>query len=121
MLDAIGSLIGGLIFTVGFALLALLYFLPTIVVLLRRAHDVAGVVVVLNVFLGWTFLGWVASLAMAMAGSSNPRPIPHPGYVPPYAYPAAPAVQTSSPTGGSRNGDALVPTADVDTQSMQQS
>lgn len=41
-----------------------LYFLPSIVAVLRKAPD-TGSVIVLNLLLGWTFLGWVVSLAMA--------------------------------------------------------
>jgi hypothetical protein len=105
MLDAIGSLIGGLILTIGLAILALVYFLPTVVVLMRRAHDVAGVVIVLNVFLAWTFLGWVASLAMAFSGSSSPRQ----GYPQPYAYPPAPPIQAYYPASPNANGVASEP------------
>lgn len=49
----------------------ILYFLPAIVAVTRRAH--AGPVIVVNLFLGWTFLGWVVSLAMA-CGKSEERP-----------------------------------------------
>ncbi len=45
-------------------LLAVLYFLPTIVAYARSA-TVRGTVTVLNIFLGWTVIGWVVSLAMA--------------------------------------------------------
>lgn len=40
------------------------YFLPLIVALLRGHHQ-TGMVAVLNIFLGWTLLGWVVSLAIA--------------------------------------------------------
>ena len=43
----------------------LLYFLPSIIAV-RRAHTNAMSVVVLNLFLGWTFLGWVASLVWSL-------------------------------------------------------
>ncbi|HXA42249.1 MAG TPA: superinfection immunity protein [Candidatus Solibacter sp.] len=105
MLDAIGSLIGGLILTFGLAVLMLLYFLPSIVVLMRRADDMVGVVIVLNVFLGWTFLGWVASLAMAFSGSSGPRQ----GYPQPYIYPPAPPTPVYYPASSNRNGVASEP------------
>jgi T4 superinfection immunity protein len=45
-------------------LAALLYFVPSLVALARAVPD-RGMVVVLNVFLGWTFLGWVVALAKA--------------------------------------------------------
>ncbi|MGY1709834.1 superinfection immunity protein [Geodermatophilus sp. SYSU D00758] len=77
-------------------LLALsLYFLPTIVALLRRAPD-RGTVVVLNLFLGWTFMGWVAALAIASRSRVEPIVIvPQPPVItqpsvmlPPGWYPA---------------------------------
>jgi len=46
-------------------LLALgVYFFPSIVAVVRRAPDL-GAVIVLNLFFGWSFFGWVVSLAMA--------------------------------------------------------
>ena len=41
-----------------------LYFLPTIIVLVRRKKNVLGPILV-NVLLGWTFFGWVAALIWA--------------------------------------------------------
>lgn len=46
------------------ALAAVGYFLPTLIAGIRSVPN-KGSVVVLNIFLGWTLLGWVASLAMA--------------------------------------------------------
>jgi hypothetical protein len=49
----------------GFAIFALvLYFLPTIIALARKVTN-QGSVVVINLFLGWTLIGWVVALAMA--------------------------------------------------------
>jgi hypothetical protein len=42
-----------------------LYLLPVIIAYLRTAPDRASVAVV-NVLLGWTYLGWVAALALAV-------------------------------------------------------
>jgi Superinfection immunity protein len=39
-----------------------IYFLPTIVAMLR-GHNNSAAILIVNLFLGWTFLGWVASLA----------------------------------------------------------
>ncbi|MEB4212334.1 superinfection immunity protein [Mycobacterium sp. 94-17] len=47
-----------------------LYFLPTGVAAYRQIPNI-GPVVVINVFLGWTFLGWVAALAMSVAGRTG--------------------------------------------------
>jgi T4 superinfection immunity protein len=41
------------------------YFIPTIVAAIRQVPN-TGSVVVINLFLGWTFMGWVVALAMAM-------------------------------------------------------
>jgi hypothetical protein len=40
------------------------YFVPSFVALVRKVRH-QGSVVVINVFLGWTFIGWVVALAMA--------------------------------------------------------
>lgn len=40
------------------------YFIPTLVAVLRHVPNIGSVAVV-NVFLGWTFIGWVVALAMA--------------------------------------------------------
>lgn len=37
------------------------YFVPTIIAV-RRQHKNAMAIVVLNIFLGWTFIGWVVTL-----------------------------------------------------------
>jgi hypothetical protein len=42
------------------------YFLPTIVAVVRRRVPNTGSLVVINAFLGWTFVGWVVALAMAV-------------------------------------------------------
>lgn len=38
-----------------------LYFVPAIVAGLKNHHNKVAIMV-LNIFLGWTFLGWVAAL-----------------------------------------------------------
>lgn len=45
----------------GLLLAAALYFLPLIVAYRRRHHQVVSIGL-LNLFLGWTFLGWVIAL-----------------------------------------------------------
>jgi hypothetical protein len=46
-----------------------LYFTPSIVAINRGANT--GPAVVINVFLGWTFIGWVVALAMACGTPSD--------------------------------------------------
>ena len=41
-----------------------LYFVPTIIASSRN-HRNAGAIVALNIFAGWTFIGWVAALVWA--------------------------------------------------------
>ena len=48
----------GIIFLIG------IYFLPTIVAHSRKVRH-QGSVAVINVFLGWTLIGWAVALAMA--------------------------------------------------------
>lgn len=56
----------------GLIVAALVYFVPTVVAFSRGVPN-KGSVLVLNLFLGWTLVGWVVALAMA-ARSSEPRP-----------------------------------------------
>ncbi len=62
-------------------LLLCLYFVPTIVALQRVHHQLSAILIV-NVFLGWTLLGWVIALAMAFSAVESP---PSPGSPPPAA------------------------------------
>ena len=50
---------------IGLCLLFALYFLPAILARHREHPNVTSIVVV-NAFLGWTFLGWVLALAWAV-------------------------------------------------------
>ena len=43
-----------------------LYFIPTIVAFSRGHHN-AGSILVINLFFGWTGIGWIVSLAMALS------------------------------------------------------
>jgi hypothetical protein len=49
---------------VGVILLIALYFVPTIVAVRRKVVN-SGSVFVINLFLGFTLIGWVVALAMA--------------------------------------------------------
>jgi len=44
-----------------------LYFLPTIIAAVRHKKDIVGIVLV-NIFLGWTFIGWIVALIWALVG-----------------------------------------------------
>ncbi|MFE4694267.1 superinfection immunity protein [Streptomyces sp. NPDC056749] len=49
-----------------------LYFLPAIVAASRKVTN-SGSVFVINLLLGWTFVGWVVALAMAMKSAEPQR------------------------------------------------
>ena len=61
-----------------------LYFLPTIIASGRHLHERAGIAM-LNVFLGWTFIGWVIALIWAITA-----PAPYYYYVQPPGPPYYP-------------------------------
>ena len=47
-----------------------LYFFPTLIALLRgKRHP--GSVIVVNLFFGWTFIGWAIALAMGFGGDTR--------------------------------------------------
>jgi Superinfection immunity protein len=48
-----------------FILLIALYFVPWLVSLSRR-HNNSGAIAVLNIFLGWTVIGWIVALIWSM-------------------------------------------------------
>jgi hypothetical protein len=53
-------------------LLFLLYILPTIVAW-RRKHPSENAIAIVNIFLGWTFIGWVVALAWAFTAIETPK------------------------------------------------
>ncbi|HEX4039301.1 MAG TPA: superinfection immunity protein [Acidobacteriaceae bacterium] len=54
-----------------------IYFLPSLVAAARHTHNATGIFL-LNLFLGWTGIGWIIAFIMAIAAS------PH--YYHPYWY-----------------------------------
>jgi hypothetical protein len=54
-----------------------LYFLPAIIAAVRHTHNSTGILL-LNIFLGWTLIGWVVALVMALG--SAPRYFYYRGY-----------------------------------------
>jgi hypothetical protein len=51
--------------------LAIPYFIPSIVAVARKMPN-KGSTIVVNLFLGWTFIGWVVALAMACGRKDSP-------------------------------------------------
>jgi uncharacterized protein YecT (DUF1311 family) len=90
--ESAGPAIGGLIIVL---LLAGLYFLPAIIAATRR-HRNACAVFFLNLFLGWTLLGWVIAFVWAI---SNPPTIvvEQSRAPPPKAAPVEPQERYSCP------------------------
>jgi hypothetical protein len=43
-----------------------LYFLPAIIAAARHTHNATGILL-LNLFLGWTMIGWLVALLMAIS------------------------------------------------------
>jgi hypothetical protein len=49
-----------------------IYFLPAMVGILRGSIRIGGIIVI-NLFLGWTLLGWVVALAWAASSDKEVR------------------------------------------------
>ena len=53
-----------------FILALFIYFIPTIIAWNKRNSDA---ILAINLFLGWTFIGWVVALAWAFSKDSIPQ------------------------------------------------
>lgn len=49
------------------------YLVPTVVAAVRKTRHLPGIVV-LNIFTGWTFFGWVGSLVWAAVDEKKTQP-----------------------------------------------
>ena len=49
-------------------LVLILYFVPSLVALVRVRHNLLAIIA-LNIFLGWTLVGWVLALVWALSSS----------------------------------------------------
>lgn len=65
-LNAFGKIVSSLFFV----LAPILYMLPTIEAYLRRHSNLAALSM-LNIFLGWTFIGWVMAYILALKKPSE--------------------------------------------------
>ncbi len=54
-----------LFFAILIALLSLFYFLPVAIAFYRKRAN-TGAIFALNLFLGWSFIGWVIALVWAL-------------------------------------------------------
>ena len=57
-------------------ILGLIYFVPAIAAY-QRQHRNGGPILIINLFFGWTFLGWVIALAWAFTDNTRPKPARH--------------------------------------------
>jgi hypothetical protein len=78
-------------------LAAFFYLLPAIIAQSRKVPN-TGSIWVINIFLGWTMIGWIVALAMA-GRSANPMPIR------PVFPPAQPSFIPGSPSQLEQPGD----------------
>lgn len=61
----------GMLFALAFLFCSIVfYFIPTAVAQYRKSLNMTTVVLV-NIFLGWTLIGWVIALIIAFAGDSG--------------------------------------------------
>lgn len=51
---------------------AVMYFLPTIIAVTQHRTNVA-MIAIINVLLGWSFVGWIVALVMAL--TKEPQPV----------------------------------------------
>lgn len=56
------------------AVCAFFYFLPSIIGAIRKKQN-AGAIFALNLFLGWTLIGWVIALVWALAHDAVPTQV----------------------------------------------
>lgn len=52
-----------------------IYFLPFIISLMRNANN-TGPIFFINLFFGWSLIGWIASFIWACVDQQNIRPYP---------------------------------------------
>lgn len=50
----------------GFILALFIYFIPSMIAVMR-GHNNTAPIIVINIFLGWSFLGWIGSLAWSLS------------------------------------------------------
>jgi len=74
---------------------AVVYLMPTIVAFLRHHKNLIPILIV-DVFFGWTFVGWVLSLAWSFSADGAPTPIPPPAQIHTHVYTHAPEDSSAS-------------------------
>lgn len=106
---SVGAIIALLVFG---AIFLVVYFVPTIIGVSRKSSNL-GTIIALNLLLGWTFVGWVVAMVLALVsvpGGMAPPPYgvyngfppnypapPQPGQYPPYGSGPYPYNQPPNP------------------------
>ena len=76
-----------------------LYFLPTVIAMNRKAKRSAGIAL-LNLFLGWTLIGWVGALIWAVSDNTTGHTHVRPGAGSRDPEPGRPAPRSAHPEPG---------------------
>jgi Superinfection immunity protein/zinc-ribbon domain len=79
------------------------YFLPTIIAIAKKKRN-AGAIALLNIFLGWTIIGWIVAMVWAFTADAPTVTITNVSNypsAPPPAIPAPPTMGAAQGTGAS--------------------
>ena len=71
--DAAAGVVGLLLLLVLLVAGLAFYFLPTLIAI-SRSHHQWGAITVINLFFGWTFIGWVVALAWSVSAARERSP-----------------------------------------------
>jgi Superinfection immunity protein len=72
--DAAPGVIGLILILAALMFSAVIYFVPTFIAAVR-GHSNTLAIVVLNLFTGWTFIGWIVSSVWALTTQQKPQTI----------------------------------------------
>lgn len=61
-----------LVFLIVLAILGALYLIPSIIAVKRSHHNRAPIMIV-NILLGWSFIGWVVALAWSLSQTPSKK------------------------------------------------
>jgi Superinfection immunity protein len=93
----------GIIFWLFFMTIGMvMYFLPTIVAVVQHRNNIPAIALI-NFFLGWSFVGWIVALVMALTKDAQPVQVVHVAQQ--MTYPPAGYDQTPRPYGQARYSD----------------
>jgi hypothetical protein len=90
------EMVGAILLLIFLAVGLALYFLPALIAGSRH-HPNATAIFVLNLLLGWTFIGWVVSLVWSFSRPAAPL-LYAPAYPPMIAVPQNAAIETRNPS-----------------------